>query len=76
MELIRNIFLEEMKNLDKEIEKIEPLGGMTNRNYLIFSKNNKYVFRKSGEGTSEIISRSNEINNCKKIKELGMMLIY
>lgn len=72
VELIRNIFLEEMKNLDKEIEKIEPLGGMTNRNYLIFSKNNKYVFRKSGEGTSEIISRSNEINNCKKIKELGI----
>ena len=72
VELIRNIFLEEMKNLDKEIEKIEPLGGMTNRNYLIFSKNNKYVFRKSGEGTSEIISRSNEINNCKRIKELGI----
>lgn len=72
VELIRNVFLEEMKNLDKEIEKIEPLGGMTNRNYLIFSKNNKYVFRKSGEGTSEIISRSNEINNCKKIKELGI----
>ena len=72
VELIRNVFLEEMKNLDKEIEKIEPLGGMTNRNYLIFSKNNKYVFRKSVEGTSEIISRSNEINNCKKIKELGI----
>lgn len=72
VELIRNIFLEEMKNIDKEVEKIEALGGMTNRNYLIFSKNNKYVFRKSGEGTSEIISRSNEINNCKRIKELGI----
>ena len=72
VELIRNVFLEEMKNLDKEVEKIEPLGGMTNRNYLIFSKKNKYVFRKSGEGTSEIISRNNEINNCKKVKELGI----
>lgn len=70
VEVIRNIFLEEMENIDKEVEKIEPLGGMTNRNYLIFSKKNKYVFRKSGEGTSEIISRSNEINNCKKVKEL------
>ena len=70
LENIKNIFIKEL-NLEKnEVEKIESLGGMTNRNYLIFSKNNKYVFRKSGEGTSEIISRSNEINNCKKVKGL------
>lgn len=72
LENIKNIFIEEIHLDGNEVEKIEPLGGMTNRNYLVFTKNNKYVFRKSGEGTSEIISRVNEIKNCKKIKKLGI----
>lgn len=72
LENIKNIFIEEMHLDGNEVEKIEPLGGMTNRNYLVFTKNNKYVFRKSGEGTSEIISRVNEIKNCKKVRKIGI----
>ena len=72
IEEIKYIFLEEMKNIDTNIEKIEALGGMTNRNYLVITKDKRYVLRKSGEGTSEIINRSNEIDNCKKVKALDI----
>lgn len=72
IEEIKYIFLEEMKEIDTNIERIEALGGMTNRNYLITTKGRRYVLRKSGEGTSEIINRSNEIENCSKVKSLGI----
>ena len=70
LENIKSIFIKELNLENNEVEKIEPLGGMTNKNYLVFSKKRKYVFRKAGEGTSEIINRMNEIINCKKIKSL------
>lgn len=72
LENIKNIFIEEMSLEKDEIEKIEPLGGMTNRNYLVFTKNNKYILRKSGEGTSIIIDRNVEFENCKKIEKLSI----
>ncbi|WP_291255775.1 sugar phosphate nucleotidyltransferase [Fusobacterium sp.] len=72
IEEIKYIFLEEMKEIDTNIERIEALGGMTNRNYLITTNDRKYVLRKSGEGTSEIINRSNEIENCSKVKSLDI----
>lgn len=71
-EVINQLFYSEVKNKDEKIEKIEALGGMTNRNYLIYTNKNRYVLRKSGEGTLEIINRNNEIENSKIITSLSI----
>lgn len=62
----------------EDIQNIENLGGMTNKNFLISIKNKKYVLRASGIGTEGMINRENEEKNSKKIAHLDIdsKLIY
>lgn len=61
-----------------DIKDISPIGGMTNKNYKIFVKDNFYVLRVPGNGTEEMISRSDEIKNAVYANKVGVdaELIY
>ncbi|CUO43378.1 phosphotransferase [Clostridium disporicum] len=64
-------------NID-DIKDISPIGGMTNKNYKICVKDNFYVLRVPGNGTEEMISRSDEIKNAVYANKVGVdaELIY
>ena len=53
-------------------QSIERLGGMTNHSYKVVLDCGVYVFRIAGEGTEEIISRTDEYKNFKIAGELGI----
>lgn len=55
-----------------DIDKIEVLGGMTNKNYLVIINNKKYVLRVPGQGTKEMINRYSEKINAKEAAKLGV----
>ncbi|MGL4867029.1 MAG: phosphotransferase [Cetobacterium sp.] len=61
-----------------DIDEIEVLGGMTNRNYLVTINNKKYVLRVAGAGTINIINRYSEKRNAKEVSKIGVdkELIY
>lgn len=61
-----------------DIDEIEVLGGMTNRNYLVTINNKKYVLRIAGVGTTNIINRYSEKRNAKEVSKIGVdkELIY
>lgn len=69
---IEKIIIENLKIKKEDIENIEALGGMTNRNYLIEINGQKYVLRKPGEGTEKIIDRKNEKFNANSISKLKL----
>ena len=69
---IEKIIIENLKIKKEDIENIEALGGMTNRNYLIEINGQKYVLRKPGEGTEKIIDRKNEKLNANSISKLKL----
>lgn len=62
----------------ENIDNIQHLGGMTNKNFLLLVNNKKYVLRVSGIGTQGMINRENEKKNSKKIAHLHIdsKLIY
>lgn len=61
VERITNIF---NNKINDKILKIEPLGGMTNKNFVVYTEGyNKYVIRIPGAGTDKLISRTNEKKN-------------
>ncbi|GAA0179295.1 winged helix-turn-helix transcriptional regulator [Clostridium sediminicola] len=54
----------ESLNLDKaKIKNIQPIGGMTNKNFKISINDESFVLRLPGYGTDEMISRKNEFKN-------------
>ena len=61
-----------------DIDEIEVLGGMTNKNYLVVINNKKYVLRIAGAGTTSIINRYSEKINAKEVSKIGVdkELIY
>lgn len=61
-----------------DIDEIEVLGGMTNKNYLVTINNKKYVLRIAGVGTTSIINRYSEKINAKEVSKVGIdkELIY
>lgn len=61
-----------------DIDEIEVLGGMTNKNYLVTINNKKYVLRVAGAGTENIINRYSEKINAKEVSKIGVdkELIY
>ncbi|MEH8027937.1 choline kinase family protein [Gallibacterium anatis] len=60
-------------NIDeKSILSCDRIGGMTNTNYLITTKNERFVFRVSGKTSNQIINRRNEYNNSMLMSELGI----
>ncbi len=61
-----------------DIDEVEVLGGMTNKNYLITINRKKYVLRIPGVGTENIINRYSEKINAKYSSLIGIdkELIY
>ena len=57
---------------DKQIGKIIPSGGMTNKNYKVYINDKPYIVRMPGNGTDEIIDRKSEKVNAKLAVELGL----
>ena len=60
------------------IKNISPIGGMTNKNYKFVLDKESYVLRVPGNGTSKMISRTDEIKNAAFAHEIGVdaELIY
>lgn len=61
-----------------DIASIEPLGGMTNKNFKVVVKGQEYVVRIPGNGTERMINRREEKANVMLISEIGLdaELIY
>lgn len=57
---------------EQSILSCDRIGGMTNTNYLITTKNERFVFRVSGKTSNQIINRKNEHNNSMLMSELGI----
>lgn len=62
----------------EEINSIEPIGGMTNKNYKVVIGDESFVLRVPGNGTEDMISRKEEIKVAKYATEIGVdaELIY
>ena len=62
----------------EEIDSIEPIGGMTNKNYKVVIGDEAFVLRVPGNGTEDMISRKEEIKVAKYATEIGVdaELIY
>lgn len=62
----------------EDIQKIEPFGGMTNKNYKVTIKEEEYVLRLPGNGTEKMINRYEEKVNSTLASRLGIdtELIY
>lgn len=75
---LRPIICEVLKISDEQIQNIAPIGGMTNKNYKVTINNEHFVLRVPGNGTEEMISRSNEMENALYAHEVGVdaELIY
>lgn len=75
---LRPIICEVLKVSDKQIQEIVPIGGMTNKNYKVTINNEHFVLRVPGNGTEEMISRNNEMQNALYAHEIGVdaELIY
>ena len=70
VESIKNYLKKELNIKEEDIDKIEPLGGMTNHNFKIELNGKKYVFRLPGEGCSCFVNRKNENYNVQLIQNL------
>ena len=70
VEFIKNYLKKELNIKDEDIDKIEPLGGMTNHNFKVELNGEKYVFRLPGEGCSCFVNRKNENYNVQLIQNL------
>lgn len=68
---ISNIFSSSLNIPSSHILNITFLGGMTNKNYLLETKENRYVIRVPGAMTSELISRHNEALNSMIMSDSG-----
>lgn len=70
VDFIQNYLKKELNIKEGDIDKIEPLGGMTNHNFKIELNGEKYVFRLPGEGCSCFVNRENEKYNIQLIQDL------
>lgn len=57
---------------ESEINKISPIGGMTNKNFKVCINDKSYVLRVPGNGTEEMISRQDEIKNAVYANRIGI----
>lgn len=68
---IKSIIRESLKVKDEDISEIEPAGGMTNKNYKICVKGERYILRVAGVGTEQMINRNTEMFNSAIASEKG-----
>ncbi len=69
---IREKLLDKIFINGEKITKIETIGGMTNKNYLIEVNGEKLIIRNPGKGSDRLIDRKNEHKNIKKIASLNI----
>lgn len=68
-----NIICDKLQVKRSEISNFSLLkSGMTNRSFLFKCKNKRYIFRIPGEGTEKLISRKQEANVYKAIKDMNL----
>ena len=72
LENLKDIICNSMDISADRINKIYPIGGMTNNNYKIEIDNKYYVLRVPGKGTEDMISREDEIKNAIYADEIGI----
>ncbi|NSB70429.1 thiamine kinase-like enzyme [Clostridium beijerinckii] len=68
---IKSIVRESLKVTDEDITEVEPAGGMTNKNYKICVKGDRYILRVAGVGTEQMINRNTEMFNSAIASEKG-----
>ncbi|MDF2884851.1 MAG: choline kinase, partial [Clostridiaceae bacterium] len=68
---LKHIASEAMAVDINSIDNVQPIGGMTNKNYKIVVKGKNYVLRIPGAGTEEMISRTSEKINSRLAFENG-----
>lgn len=69
---LKEIICECMGIQESEINKIYPMGGMTNKNFKVCINDKSYVLRVPGNGTEEMISRQDEIKNAVYANRIGI----
>lgn len=69
---LKNILCNELNINSDEIEKITAVGGMTNKNFKVTLNKVDYILRIPGNGTEEMISRTNERHNSLLANKLGI----
>ncbi|WP_394235002.1 phosphotransferase [Niallia oryzisoli] len=75
---IKQNLVEAMGVALEDVQKIEPFGGMTNKNFKVTVKDEEYVLRLPGNGTEKMIDRYEEKVNSTLASSLGIdtELIY
>lgn len=69
---LKNILCNELNINRDEIERITAVGGMTNKNFKVTLNKVDYILRIPGNGTEEMISRTNERHNSLLANRLGI----
>lgn len=69
---IEDLIIDTLQIKKMDIDNIDVLGGMTNKNYLVTINSKKYVLRVPGVGTDSIIDRVAEKNNATLASEIGI----
>ena len=64
--------IEKLLSKEEEIVNVERLGGMTNNNYLVETKNRKFIVKFFGKGTDKLINRIAEKNNLENLRDLEL----
>ena len=72
MEKVREVLIVGLGITRDKIEKVTPIGGMTNKNYSARVDGKDYVIRIPGIGTSEMMDRISEARNSKLVAEKGI----
>ena len=69
---IRNMISKSLELDSTKIDRIVPVGGMTNKNFKVNINNEDYILRIPGNGTEEMISRKSEKYNSMIVNDLGI----
>lgn len=76
---LKDLMVEALEINKEDVEKIEPFGGMTNKNFKVtINDGRQYVLRIPGTGTEKLINRIHERKNSALASKLGIdaNLIY
>ena len=71
-EEVKGLLVQNLKINLEDIEDIEPLGGLTNKNYQVIISGKKYAVRYPGVGSSDLVDRRNEAKNVKIMSDLDI----
>lgn len=75
---VAQFLVQQFEAQDKEIQKIEHAGGMTNKNFHVQFRHEPYIVRLAGNGTSQFINRESERLNSRlaQVLELDAPTIF